>query len=715
MYPVSYHQGVSYTVHLDDRDLIFERRGAVYVADMSDWVQPTAAAMSSSQPVYTSKEMAKAKTAWEFIAKAGYPSETEAVHMALDGNVLGLDITGDDVRRAFKIFGTHAAAVKGKATRPTAARQAADGELKDRRRDQELFTDVMKVGGRIILITVSRPLMLTVVTPCRSETTEDLGRAFQDQLALFRGKGFNPVKAHMDPQPALAALVPHFPSVEMDVTGAGDHLDVVDAKIRRIKEIIRSTHASLPWRLPGSLVHPLARYAAARVNARRTTAALSNVAPRVAFTGRKIPAKEFEIAFGDYVECYDPACVSNDALQDRTESCIALYPVGNDNNSWLMFNVRTGKMVRRTSWKKLATTQIIIDAMNAHAERDPVKRNANGDLAEDGDFVAPPSDGPLRPPSGQSSAPIGAEPDEVPRTPSAETAGVQRPTMPPPSAEAIDTGAEMAAGSDVDSVADDQREEDDGIGALTGNESGLAETTQEVEDREGDEAESETDNEQEMRTTREILGARRSARIVAGVRRPCRYCNHLSVKKGIQQHGKAAVDAVAAELIQLFRTKGALIPVLREDLDPAERRNIIRSSMFLKAKYSAQGIFEKIKARLVADGSTQDRELYPDNNSPTVAVPHLMTMLVVAAKERRHVMKIDIGGAYLNAEMVGESVIMEINKEVTGIIKEVLPEIAPFVRDGKLLVKLKKALYGCIQSAKLWYLKLQSVLEKLGF
>jgi hypothetical protein len=182
---------------------------------------------------------------------------------------------------------------------------------------------------------------------------------------------------------------------------------------------------------------------------------------------------------------------------------------------------------------------------------------------------------------------------------------------------------------------------------------------------------------------------------------------------GIQQHGKAAVDAVAAELIQLFRTKGALVPVLREDLEPSERRKIIRSSMFLKEKYSAQGIFEKIKARLVADGSTQDRELYPDNNSPTVAVPHLMTMLVVAAKEKRHVMKIDIGGAYLNAEMVGESVIMEINKEVTGIIREVLPEIAPFVRDGKLLVKLKKALYGCIQSAKLWYLKLQSVLERM--
>jgi hypothetical protein len=188
----------------------------------------------------------------------------------------------------------------------------------------------------------------------------------------------------------------------------------------------------------------------------------------------------------------------------------------------------------------------------------------------------------------------------------------------------------------------------------------------------------ETDHDQGVPITREVLVARHSALITAGVRRPCRYCNHISVKKG------------------------ALVPILREDLTASERKGIIRSSMFLKAKFSAQGTFEKVKARLVADGSQQDRELYPDNNSPTVAVLHVFSMLLVAAKEGRHVMKLDIGGAYLNAEMVGESVIMEINKEITGIIRDVLPEVAPYIREGKLLVRLNKALYGCIQSAKLW-------------
>jgi hypothetical protein len=40
--------------------------------------------------------------------------------------------------------------------------------------------------------------------------------------------------------------------------------------------------------------------------------------------------------------------------------------------------------------------------------------------------------------------------------------------------------------------------------------------------------------------------------------------------------------------------------------------------MFLKTKFNAEGKFEKIKARMVANGKQQDRSLYPDTYSPTV-------------------------------------------------------------------------------------------------
>jgi hypothetical protein len=73
---------------------------------------------------------------------------------------------------------------------------------------------------------------------------------------------------------------------------------------------------------------------------------------------------------------------------------------------------------------------------------------------------------------------------------------------------------------------------------------------------------------------------RTSARIVAGVRKPTRYCYHTSVKKALNEHGKDAYDAIINEFKQLFKEKKALIPVNKGDLSAKQLKQIIRSSMF---------------------------------------------------------------------------------------------------------------------------------------
>ena len=75
---------------------------------------------------------------------------------------------------------------------------------------------------------------------------------------------------------------------------------------------------------------------------------------------------------------------------------------------------------------------------------------------------------------------------------------------------------------------------------------------------------------------------------------------------------------------------------------------VIRSSIFLKEKYLPSGEFEKLKARLVAGGHMQDKSLYEDISSPTVSTSAVFAVAAIAAKEKRHVVTLDIGGAYLN-------------------------------------------------------------------
>ena len=64
---------------------------------------------------------------------------------------------------------------------------------------------------------------------------------------------------------------------------------------------------------------------------------------------------------------------------------------------------------------------------------------------------------------------------------------------------------------------------------------------------------------------------------------------------------------------------------------------------------------------------------------------------------------VDITGAYLNADMSPITVHMRVDPFMTTLLTKLEPSYAPYVRrDGGCIVKLEKALYGCVESAALW-------------
>lgn len=123
----------------------------------------------------------------------------------------------------------------------------------------------------------------------------------------------------------------------------------------------------------------------------------------------------------------------------------------------------------------------------------------------------------------------------------------------------------------------------------------------------------------------------------------------------------------------------------------------IPPKMFLTPKKLPSGEIDKIKARLVAGGHRQDRSIYTDNetSSPTVALSSVLMATAVAAHRGDKVMALDQEAAYLNSEMVGHIVEMTLGKEVTSLLCSVAPNRTRFLRkDGTMIVKLRKALYG---------------------
>ena len=159
-------------------------------------------------------------------------------------------------------------------------------------------------------------------------------------------------------------------------------------------------------------------------------------------------------------------------------------------------------------------------------------------------------------------------------------------------------------------------------------------------------------------------------------------------------------------------------PVHTSSLTSAQRSSVIRSSMFLKEKFHADGRPDRYKARLVAGGDQQNKELYGELSSPTVSTTNVLTVAAIAAQEGRSVITLDIPGAFFNASMAptGVLVFVRLDKLLTGMLVKLAPDYAEYVEvAGTVVVQLDMALYGCVEAAGLWYDVLIGVLQNYGF
>jgi Reverse transcriptase (RNA-dependent DNA polymerase) len=191
---------------------------------------------------------------------------------------------------------------------------------------------------------------------------------------------------------------------------------------------------------------------------------------------------------------------------------------------------------------------------------------------------------------------------------------------------------------------------------------------------------------------------------------------NISVKTAILTRGAEATRVITAELKQMLE-KGVWEPVKGYTLSSEERRRIIRSSMFIHSKYNPDGTFNKLKARLIAGGDQQDKSIYDDLSSPTVATSSVFTVMAIAAHEGRKTAVVDVGGAFLNARMVGTiPVHMRLDKTMTDFVIGLDKRYRRYTdAGGRVTVLLKRALYGCVESAGLWHANLCVTVGELGY
>ena len=152
------------------------------------------------------------------------------------------------------------------------------------------------------------------------------------------------------------------------------------------------------------------------------------------------------------------------------------------------------------------------------------------------------------------------------------------------------------------------------------------------------------------------------------------YGMRISVNKALMSLGKKARDSICKELVGLHNIK-CWRPIRYKSLSTKQKKKTIRSFMFLKEKYNSEGEdFDKLKSRLVAGGSMQDRSEYTEaeTSSPTVSLSSVYMVAAIAAKENRKVGTADVRMAFLNSKLDRE-VIMNLEPRLASILVEELP------------------------------------------
>jgi hypothetical protein len=672
---------------------------------------------------YTKREVEEARLAREFMRLLSHSSSAGAIAVINKG-VINCPVTAVSVRNADAIFGPSIPALRGKTTKKVSI--APDHPLAPRvtQVQQLMVVDIMIIKRVNFLLAGLYPLGLILVTHIKDRTVSVVGKCLKRFVGIAKSRNFDVMRIQPDGEGAIVAMIPELNDigVVVEVAGPGQHSSSAERLIRTVKERVRAHETSMPYVLTKLLLIFLVLFCVSRINLCPNSQSLDGVSPTEQFTGRKLDMKrDLRVGFGDYVQA--TVAMTDNTMKSRTQGCIALLPVGNITGSVQMWCLGTNAVVTRDQFTVLPLPDLVANYITSMAEDEGYKRGIDPDIGHLQQDVRLDSAGIL--------------PDMMAMDDSGDGVQLADDVQIPPAAGVNDEIIVEAAVGDVVGdveveVADDGGAGDVGFDEVDGGEAPV------VEEVPGPPIKKFLPAQRYGRGVDSLQGLGAGARVLSiadlekedmdkqEIRKQLvnrsqwhdkDFALTMSVRAALRERGEEARPVIIAELQQMV-DKNVWHGVKVAGLSHSQKRAIIRSSMFLKDKYLASGAFDRFKARLVAGGDQQDKNLYDNLSSPTAATTSVLTVAAIAATEGRMVAVIDIGGAFLNADMepTGVTVHMRLDRVMSAMLVQIDKSYVPFLEEsGTMVVGLDKALYGCVEASALWYNDLRSKLLADGF
>ena len=236
---------------------------------------------------FSKRQVAQAKLAREFQAIVGNPSTHDLKAIVSSNQLANCPITVDDIERAETIYGPSVPILKGKTTRRSPDRVVSDyinipTKVIEANKNVDLSGDIFFINKVPFFGTVSNNIKFTTSEHLASRKIKNILTAVQHVRTLYHARGFKVQTLLMDGEFAplrhnLANL-----NITLNVTSANEHVPQIERQIRVIKERVRSTRHTLPFKsIPASMLVELDYFSTMWINAFPPKGGVStNIRPR---------------------------------------------------------------------------------------------------------------------------------------------------------------------------------------------------------------------------------------------------------------------------------------------------------------------------------------------------------------------------------------------------------------------------------------------------
>jgi len=690
---------------------------------------------------YSKRQIAQAKQARDLQAVLGNPSTKDLKTLVQSNQLANCPVTIDDIERAETIYGPSIATLKGKTTRRTPERVVSDyinipHKVLQANKHLELSGDIFFVNKIPFFATVSNHIKFTTAEFLKDRKIKTILVAISHVTALYASRGFRITTLMMDGEFAPIRSDLAEMKITLNLTAANEHVPQIERQIRVVKERVRATRHSLPFKvIPSLMVIELVYFSIMWLNAFPPKGGVSdNISPRGIVTGVQFDYnKHCKLAFGSYVQAHEEPNPTNSQTA-RTVGAICLGPTGNMQGSYKFLNLRTGMLLKRRNWTEIPMPQEVIDRVDSLGKKqgqpelltffdrrsliigetespDEPPANTNDEFDDEADGLEPPTvneDYGMQDDIDEEPMPVEhrdhpTSDGEIPfQEYHNQDVDSTKATTVEPQELFTEPSPEVAPSQDAGVRPQRIRKQPTRlVPSFKGKtyQSTSATTSGEV--------------------TQESFLIHPDHHMDQQHALVCHYTmTQLSMKAGLNRWKQRGETAVTQELEQLH-FRDTFQPINHQDLTKKEYDEVLESHLFLKEKRDLS-----VKGRMVAGGNKQRSLISAEEAaSPTAALESVLLTSMIDASEERDVAVIDIPNAFVQTRITNDAdmAIMRMRGKLAELLVKVAPKIyTKFVTvnakgETVLYVKLLNALYGIMKAALLFYQRFVKDLESIGF